>query len=163
MTLNPELKRSYWWKGEGTPFAGPVAVNTPERIKNQPLYGAGLSLEPLYVRPNNDSLHNRETGKICFIDFTDFYCTVALRNNPANNTDPAIVAWPTTSSHVISLVKFAKKHNICVCVASGGHDFLNRHSCDGLLIRTGLMKEMKFDEISNSLTIGPGLTFSEFT
>ena len=81
------------------------------------------------------------------------------------------MTFPLTAQHVISVVKFANKHNLCVSVLGTGHDFMNRHDgcADGLLIRTTLLKSMKWDVGDRSafgwkdgnVRVGSGSTFSE--
>lgn len=74
------------------------------------------------------------------------FCLVSLRNLPRQEWTPAFVAWPLTAEHIQAAVAFAQAHNMSVCVAASGHDFLNRHSCDqGVMIRTTLMKDISFD------------------
>jgi ribonuclease T2 len=67
-------------------------------------------------------------------------------------------------------VKFARYHNLCICVAGTGHDFLNRHTCNnGVFIRTSLMKNVEWDLTDSkgfgnpdgNVKFGPGLVFSE--
>lgn len=55
------------------------------------------------------------------------------------------MAFPLTEAHVISLVQFANKSDICVSVAGTGHDFLIRHSTchNGLLIRMLFFKDIE--------------------
>jgi len=60
-------------------------------------------------------------------------------------------------------LEFAKCHDLCVAVFSTGHDFLNRHSCNGgVYIRTTLMKDKTVNledprhADGGSITLGPG-------
>ena len=55
----------------------------------------------------------------------------------------SMLATHSSTKKVQTVVNFVRKHNLCVCVAGSGHDFLNRHSCHnetGMFIRTGLLK-----------------------
>jgi len=50
-----------------------------------------------------------------------------VRNNPpANGSEPAFVAWPVSKENVVTLVKFAIDHDLCVSVAGSGKDVMNR-------------------------------------
>jgi len=80
------------------------------------------------------------------------------------------VVWPTNSSQVQKCLKFANDHNICVMVASTGHEILNRHSCkDGILIKTTLIKGIEWDlsdkkgfgHPQGNVKFGAGIVFSE--
>ena len=80
------------------------------------------------------------------------------------------MVWPTNSTQVQKCLKFANDHNICVMVASTGHDFLNRHSCkDGILIKTTLIKNIEWDlsdkkgfsHAQGNVKFGSGIVFSE--
>ena len=83
---------------------------------------------------------------------------------------PQIIVFPMTVEHVQEAVRFAVRHNLCVSVAGTGHDFINRHSCDGdgLMIRTTLLKGATWDLNDarwkgGSVTVGAGMTFSEIS
>jgi len=125
---------------------------------NQPLYGANKNMEPLYYRDDK--------GICVFDENISLFCLETVRNNrPLNGTEPAIIAWPLTKEHVVTLVEFANKHDLCVSVAGTGHDFLTRQmsvGCkDGLFIRTSFMKDMEFDDKVNTVKMGPGIVFAE--
>jgi len=163
--LDPSLPRSLVYAGPGTPFVAPLPAGA-----DQPLYGAGETLRALYVREDADN------GCTNLLNRTEF-CQVAARNNAQFGWSPALIAWPTTDEHVQLLVEFANAHDLCVCVAGTGHDFLNRHSCDsGLLVRTSLFKQQVWDPADarglgrprvsdgangGTVTLGAGITFSE--
>ena len=57
-------------------------------------------------------------------------------------------AFPLTAAHVQACVRFAVRHQLCVAVLGTGHDYVNRHSCEGpnsFLIRTTLLKGATWD------------------
>mmetsp|Transcript_22342 Transcript_22342/g.34713 ORF Transcript_22342/g.34713 Transcript_22342/m.34713 type:complete len:442 (-) Transcript_22342:103-1428(-) len=74
----------------------------------------------------------------------------------------------TSAEQVKNCLDFANKHNLAVCVAGTGHDYLNRHNCErGLFIRMALMKNITWDlddernPQGGSVTSGPGNVFEE--
>lgn len=116
-----------------------------------PLQGIGPQLQAVYTLSCDDAARARPEaanglGEVCFdgSTFSPDVCAAATRNAPKEGWTPAFVVWPLTAQHVATAVAFASHHNLRVCVAGTGHDFLNRHSCghDSLLIRTGLLKSM---------------------
>mmetsp|Transcript_7446 Transcript_7446/g.23469 ORF Transcript_7446/g.23469 Transcript_7446/m.23469 type:complete len:569 (+) Transcript_7446:782-2488(+) len=153
-SLDPAAPRNLVWPGGSSPRVCAVPYNSSG---DQPLYGAGKGLQPMYVESNSDR------ASTCFLDsFYPEYCLISTRNNPLEGWTPAFVVWPLSAEHVQVAVKFAADHNLGVCVAGTGHDFLNRHSCDqGLMIRTALMKGAKWSPDESALQLGAGLTFSE--
>lgn len=153
--LDPSLNRTLVWAGPG--YAYPLAIPAGA---TQPLFGAGRSLRPLYYLQPNSS-------EFCFQNYSSSFCDVSTRNKPYS-IQPSFVVWPTTNAHVQRIVEFAKKHKLRICVAGTGHDLLNRHSCDqGILVRTGLFKEMMWnltatsEAPSGTVKVGSGHTFSE--
>ena len=140
-------------------FAGATA--------DQPLYGAGVAMDAVYVQ----SLAAGDAECMRAVEARrTTYCKLSARNNPQGGWTPAFIAWPTTDEHVQTLVRFATDHDLCVCVAGTGHDFLNRHSCpEGLLIRTALFKEKAWDvddargfgHAAGTVRFGAGIVFHE--
>lgn len=158
--LDPQEERSLHWDREaGKPVPSAVPAESPDL---QPLFGMNRNLKPLYVQRGNDDFQ-------CLRGVNDTeYCLQSTRGLPAEGWSPAFVAWPLKTAHVQTLVTFARKHKLCVSVASTGHDFLNRHSCDqGLMIRTAMMKGLTWDLTDTSglghasVRMGAGLTFAE--
>eukprot|EP00899_Mesostigma_viride_P028583 jgi/Mesvir1/890/Mv17454-RA.1 len=161
LKLSPDMNRTLAWAGPGNPYPTAVPMYSPG---DQPMYGYGVNgLEPIYVETRAD-----ERGT-CFKDgFTVPYCMVTVRNGPAQGWQPAFVAFPTTWLHVQELMLFAVAHDLKVCVAGTGHDFLNRHSCnEGILIRTIFLKGAEFDLTdarslgSPSVRLGAGMVWGE--
>jgi ribonuclease T2 len=151
--LDPQANRTLHWKGGENPIPAPFAIGTA-----QPLYGMGTDIKPLYER----TLVVNMTGS-CILPSANDFCKAAMRNDPAENWEPAFVVWPLTTAHVQLAVKFARMHQLCVSVAGTGHDFLNRHSCNnGIMIRTSLLKDMDWT-LDGVVKLGAGLTFSEVT
>eukprot|EP00755_Sulcionema_specki_P002434 Sspe_Gene.3406::Locus_1123_Transcript_1_1_Confidence_1.000_Length_2066::g.3406::m.3406 len=123
-------------------------------------------MRALYVEAPED----RE-GK-CFLEISTEYCAISARSAPHEDWTPRIVAWPTSRKHVQHLVKFARKHNICVSMAGTSHDLMNRHSTDGgLFIRTTFLKGIEVNTNRNfwlapghkagTVTVGAGVNFEE--
>eukprot|EP00899_Mesostigma_viride_P009663 jgi/Mesvir1/18699/Mv17185-RA.1 len=162
LKLNPEANRTLAWSGPGTPYPTAIPVLSPD---DQPFYGYGGSgLEPIYEETAADAAHT------CFANQEEKsdYCFVTIRNGPAEGWQPAFVVFPTAWQHVQETMLFAVAHNLKVCVAGTGHDFLNRHSCDaGILIRTVFLKGAEFDLTdakhlgSPSVRLGSGMVFGE--
>eukprot|EP00004_Rigifila_ramosa_P022888 TRINITY_DN634_c0_g1_i7.p1 TRINITY_DN634_c0_g1~~TRINITY_DN634_c0_g1_i7.p1 ORF type:complete len:571 (-),score=80.38 TRINITY_DN634_c0_g1_i7:37-1749(-) len=152
--LDPAAPRSLIYEGPPSSFPCAVPAESPD---DQPLYGAGEQLSELYVQSESD-----RTGR-CFVDgFAPEYCLVGTRNSQLEGWQPAFVAWPLTAAHVQTLVLFAVKHNLALCVAGTGHDYLNRHSCDqGLLVRTALLKGAEWQADGTAVRLGAGMTWSE--
>jgi ribonuclease T2 len=159
--LDPTAPRSVVWDGQGTP----LPLSFPF-LADQPLFGAGRTLAPLDIQVpeagDNDCM-------VAPADRTRF-CQLSARNNPMLGWTPALIAWPLTDAHVQTLVGFALDHDLCVCVAGTGHDFLNRHSCTphngGLLIRTALLKEISWANEdargpAGTVRLGAGVVFHE--
>ena len=72
------------------------------------------------------------------------------------------MAFPLTTAHVQTCVQFALRHNLCISVLGTGHDYVNRHSCDGgILIRTTLLKGAEYQASQEQLQFGSGTVFSE--
>eukprot|EP01137_Pigoraptor_chileana_P009455 Opistho-2@57753 len=166
--LEPKLPRVLAWAGGSAPRVTAVPVSSPN---DQPLYGAGVGgLAPVYAESPDD-----QKGT-CFVTppsgsvFAPLYCLVSLRNVPYNGWTPSFTVWPLKAAHVQAAVRFAVAHNLCIMVAGTGHDFLNRHSCDGgVFIRTSLMKDIEWDLVDKkgfghpggNVRFGPGIVFSE--
>jgi len=158
-SLNPEWPRDlHWIPGSGKP----VTTAVPLSPNLQPLFGMNRNLQPLYVQRAD---HDHQ----CLHGIHDMaFCLQAARSGPMEGWSPAFVAWPLTTMHVQTLLRFAQAHDLCIAVAGTGHDFLNRHSCDqGLLIRTALLKNISWDLDDEdgfghpSVKLGAGLTFAE--
>ena len=83
---------------------------------DQPMYGAGKKLEPVYT----ETLEEASPNKTCFLPaeepFTPEFCKVSVRNSPYEGWKPAFVVWPLSAQHVAEAIKFARKHNLCVMV-----------------------------------------------
>ena len=158
-SLDPTLSRKLVWSGPEHPRVGAVPVYSPEE---QPLYGLGRhELKAVYT----DSDYSRNamaTWSIQAFQHMTAFCNASVRNNPSAEAKPAITVYALNSEHVIHAVKFAAEHNLCISVAGTGHDFMQRHSCkDSLLIRTTLMKSMVWGEDNETISVGPGIVFSE--
>ena len=83
----------------------------------QPLFGFGeQGLEPVYYTES-------PTGQ-CFVGAADDEkrptCLASTRNNEAP-WGPAIVVFPLEADHVVTAVKFARHHNLCVSVLGTGY------------------------------------------
>ena len=159
LSLDPAADRSGLFRSNpvkgGSPYSSAIPIYS---ASDQPLYGFETPLKSLYV--NNSTLSSS-----CFSTSTEDreICFAATRNNPLSFS-PAFVAFPTSPSHVQTLVRFAKDHDLCVSVLGTGHDFLDRHSgiCEfSLLIRTSLLKSIEQDSATGTVKLGSGLTFSE--
>ena len=156
--LDPEGTRFLKWDGQPNPRVCAVPVGSPD---DQPLYGWG--------RNNLSALYYAQEPIIgmCFptVGETRQVCLAAMRNNPMENWHPAFVVWALNAQHVQAAVKFAAKHNLCISVAGTGHDFMNRHGCDGegVLIRTTLLKDIEWNltPAGGSVKLGAGIVFSE--
>jgi ribonuclease T2 len=159
--LEPNLNRTYFYVG-GPPIGAVPFLDTREDGGIQPLYGLGeTGLDPLYVRDVADIRSGR-----CFTETFDEFCLSSSRNNPVPGMEPAFVAFPVTVEHVQALLAFVREHDLAVCVAGTDHDFLNRHSCDGVLIRMNLFKSIEFldpvvDNGTGSVRVGAGVVFAE--
>eukprot|EP00899_Mesostigma_viride_P003840 jgi/Mesvir1/13457/Mv16516-RA.1 len=162
--LSPEANRTLSWAGPGNPYPTAIPASL-DGENNQPMWGffQSTGLQPIYAEDVT-----AQTGT-CFEDGTfDPYCVVTARNAPHEGWQPAFTAFPLTWQHIQELVLFATAHDLKVCVAGTGHDFLNRHSCDdGLLIRTIFLKGAEFDLTdakglgSPSVRLGAGMVFGE--
>eukprot|EP01135_Chromosphaera_perkinsii_P009967 Nk52_evm2s1992 gene=Nk52_evmTU2s1992 len=132
----------------------------------EPLVGRGRDMKAVYVANLKDPRDTHCSFEELSGGTTEF-CAMAMRNAPQVQSPPLIVAWPTKAEHVVSAVKFARKHNLCVSVAGAGHDYFNRHSNgNSLLIRTSLLKSGKYNNESETFTLGAGMTdmdVGEFT
>ena len=152
--LDPDQARLLYWAGLGNPRVCGVGVGSPGQ---QPLYGAGeTQMESVYVNPGN---HTRS----CFVKgFVSEFCFMATRNEPYNGWQPAFIVWPLNAKHVQVAVTFATKHQLPICVAGTGHDFLDRHSCgnNGLMIRTSLLNDLTYVG-THALRVGSGVTFAQ--
>jgi len=151
--LDPTANRSLVYDGAGTPYPCSVPVGSPGY---QPLYGEGKSLDAVYTS-------TVQAGQTCFIpsSFHPTTCVMSIRNVPYFGWTPAFVVWPLTAAHVQAAVAFARHHNMSVCVAGTGHDFLNRHSCNqGVMIRTSLLSSIA-PVGTHALRVGAGVTFSQ--
>ena len=155
--LNPTLNRSIYWKGGMEPLPGPqISSYTDPTLNNeQPLFGVGKKLEPLYVRS--------DVNDVCFLnDFTSDFCKVSAVNAVVTPEYPAFTVFATSAKDVQTAIKFANDHKLRVCVAGTGADVMTRHSCNnGLLIRTTLLKAVQWSKDSSTVTFGSGLTFEE--
>ena len=156
--LDPNASRILYWPGGMTPRVCGVPVNSPDQ---QPLYGAGVyGMKPVY--------ETKHPNMTCFVPISNPYtspeCAMETRNSPYQ-WRPAFTVWALKAAHVVTAVKFATAHRLCVMVAGPGHDFLNRHSCpDGVFIRTTLMKHQEFLASvgdHGAFKFGPGIVFSE--
>ena len=145
--LDPTTERTLYWEGDGTPRVCAVPIGSPGE---QPLYGDGQNLAPLYTQ-QGDCIENQT------------FCRISVKNAPYDDWRSSIVVWPISEEQIQYCLNFAVAHNLCVCVAGTGHDFLNRHSCqsNGMFIRTALLKQINFDMEKNTVQLGAGLTFSE--
>ena len=169
--------RNLTWRGLPHPQILAVPVSSPGF---QPLYGLGAypnTLRGLYHRTDDDVAANHT----CFdlpADPLDGYasdnCKAALRNLPRDGWRPAFTVFVQNAAQAATALAFAVRHDLCVMVASTGHEYNNRHSCppDGVFIRTALMKDKEFlpanrapDGPSGSphgaFRLGPGNIFSE--
>ena len=155
--LNPTLNRSIYWEGGKKPLPGPQISSYADPTLNneQPLFGIGKKLEPLYVRS--------DVNDVCFLnDFTSEFCKVSVVNAVVTPEYPAFTVFATSATDVKIAVKFANEHKLRVCVAGTGADVMTRHSCNnGLLIRTTLLKAVMWNDDSSTVTFGSGLTFEE--
>eukprot|EP01135_Chromosphaera_perkinsii_P006703 Nk52_evm17s559 gene=Nk52_evmTU17s559 len=132
----------------------PMAKSLLGPYLKQPLVGRGRRMRAVYVQAEE---HRNEDCDFNQVNVSDF-CAMGMRNRPMSQSKPQIIAWPTKAEHVSTLVKFARKHNLCVAVVGMGHDYLNRHSNgNSLLIRTGLLKGTKFDDKKETVTVGAGV------
>ena len=147
--LDPSINRTLWWNGPDYPRVCGVPILSEGE---QPLFGDGVDMEPLYTQETNSCFGS---GRL--------FCNIAVRNAPHDKSNPAFIVWPTSVSQVQTSIQFANSHNLCVCIAGTGHDFLNRHSCEnpGLFIRTALFNDISFNFEENTATIGSGATFSQ--
>jgi hypothetical protein len=68
------------------------------------------------------------------------------------------------------VVRFAIEHNLCISVASTGHEMLRRHTCkDGIMIKTTFLKTIEWDITDSkgfghpegNIKVGSGIVFSE--
>ena len=128
----------------------------------------GTSIEPLYA---NETVSDPSPCHPELAESRDI-CMAATRNSPLSANSPQFVAFPVTAAHVQTCVRFAVTHKLCVAVLGTGHDFVNRHSCEGpssILIRTTLLKDVAWDlrdarglgSPAGSVRFGAGTTFSE--
>ena len=148
-------ERRLVWNGPAYPRVSAVPIYSP---KDQPLYGLGSAgLKAVYQQKESD----REEE--CFVnEFHPEYCLATTRNNPPPGSSPGVTVFPVTAEHIQAAVRFGDKHNMCISVAGTGHDFLGRHSCTAsLFIRTTLMKDVSWGENNETITLGPGIVFSE--
>ena len=156
-SLEPNLTRNLIWAGGDAPRVSAVPFGSQDQ---QPLFGDGLKMKPLYVRTAHDAA-------TCPLNAAGSeFCMQATRNNPLEGWVPAFIVWPMTEVHLQLAVAFALNHSLCVMVAGTGHDYVNRHSCgpDGFFIRTSLMKSVAFQQNRTeygSFRFGPGIVFSE--
>ena len=157
--LEPELHRQIKYEGGNATYPAPVPGGA-----QQPLFGYGEESLPALV------VAEEPTGP-CFAgtpaNETRPTCLASTRNNEAQ-WGPAIVAFPLTTAHVVTAVRFAREHNLCLSVLGTGHDFMNRHDgCpDGFLIRTTLLKSIEWDMDDSrgeggTVRVGSGHTFNE--
>lgn len=169
--LNGHSKRNLNWNGY--PQAQPCSVPVDSSF-SQSLYGLGNNCTEI-----NALYYNEELGKECYTgsnpeDYNESkdHCKAATRNQPYESWTPAFIAFCENSDQIRSALEFALNHNLCVMVASTGHDYLNRHSCPtgGMMIRTTAMKGMEYLENwtqnpteapNGAFRFGVGLTFSE--
>lgn len=168
--LDPSLPRILHFDGAGQPRPCAVPFGSADE---QPLYGAlgvskGTSIEPLYANETVSDPSPCHPG----LAENRSICMAATRNSPLSANSPQFVAFPVTAAHVQHCVRFAVKHKLCVAVLGTGHDFVNRHSCEGpssILIRTTLLKDVAWDlrdarglgSPAGSVRFGAGTTFSE--
>ena len=106
-SFDPTAKRSLWWQGLPHPRISGVPLNSPG---DQPLYGAGIALKPVYTETEADR------AGTCFLPaenpFSPMYCLISARGSPYEGYTPAFVVWPLTAAHVVTAVKFAISHNL---------------------------------------------------
>jgi ribonuclease T2 len=146
--------RTLVYNGTGNPRPCAVPIYSPG---DQPLYGYRQKSLPKVVA-------NASENGGCFATPGEerANCFYALRNNPLESWQPSIVTFALNGADVQAAVAFAARHNLCVSVLGTGHDFMNRHSCDGgILIRTTLLKGATFTADKRAVTLGAGMTFSE--
>jgi hypothetical protein len=120
-SLDPDAVRILKWGGESEPRICGVPWGSEG---DQPFYGAysSHSADPVFA---NSSLQS-DAGGHCLLEpwanpVEEFggrqVCLSSIRNNPQEGWSPAFVAWPVTSEHVASAVRFATQHSLCVMVA----------------------------------------------
>jgi ribonuclease T2 len=139
-----------------TTYPSAVPIYSPN---NQPLYGftGGASLQPLYYASSQIS---SSSSGLCFTPSAEKRpeCLSATRNNPRNNTSPALTAFPLTTEHVVLCVQFARKHNLCLTTTGKGTSW----GCnDGFFLRTTLIKGFELSSDQSTAVVGAGMTFSE--
>src|SRR5262245_22066503 len=72
---------------------------------------------------------------------------------------PAIIARCTGAADVISCVKFARKHNLLICVKGAGHNIAGLASSNGsFMIDLSMMKSVQVDPEARTAQVGPGAT-----
>lgn len=163
-SLDPDAERVLASPGDGEAAPFPLLVDGVLRPSQErdPVGGLGPDLDALYTA----DFVARGDNEVCFDKEgeDDDTCLAGMRNVPKETSagfEPAFVVWPLNAAHVQASVRFASAHNLAVCVAGSGHDFLNRHSCrQGLLIRTTLIKDRDWSE-GGQVTVGAGNNWGE--
>jgi FAD/FMN-containing dehydrogenase len=76
---------------------------------------------------------------------------------------PAVIAQCATAADVRSALTYARENHLQVAVRSGGHSVAGMSLNDGgLVIDVRPMKEISFDPVNRTATVGGGVTWGEF-
>lgn len=79
----------------------------------------------------------------------------------ANTKEKGVVAYPTSSSDVSTLIKFSQKYGIDVAVRGGGHSNRPTSSTEGgICIDLSTLKSVSIDAITKTVTVQGGALWS---
>ncbi|KAF4987231.1 hypothetical protein FGRMN_10482 [Fusarium graminum] len=148
--LDPSVPRlGLRWDSYPQPQPAPVPTGS---INNQSFYGLGNKPEGLRALYHYEDV--TEMQRPCFSsdgnpatwNIASDMCKAALHQNEYRNWNPFIVVFPLNERHIVTALKFAARHRLCIATAGTGHEYNSRNSCPtgGILIRTILLKDKTF-------------------
>jgi hypothetical protein len=113
-----------------------------------------------HPHPNWASLAKRIDGGLLLPEDTEYDQARQLWNKKVHKRPAALVRC-VTAQDVVESIRWARAHELPVSVRAGGHDYVGRSLCDGLVIDLSQMKTVTVDAGTLTARVQGGATVAD--